>query len=59
MSRRKGSKNKNPVAVPDTVHFTTEQRLEFIATLIVERMLEDISSGKPLLNQIGGSNDSQ
>lgn len=58
MSRTKGSKNKNPVAVPDTVNFTTEQRLEFIATLIVERMLEDISSGQPLLKQIGDSNGS-
>ncbi len=54
MGRTKGTKNKNPPAVPDTVSFTTEQRVEFIATLIVERILEDISNGKPLLKQLGG-----
>ncbi|MBN9397925.1 hypothetical protein BGO17_00680 [Candidatus Saccharibacteria bacterium 49-20] len=53
MSRPKGSKNVNPPAVPDTVNFTTEERLTFIATLIVERIIEDIKNEQPLLKKIG------
>jgi len=53
MSRPVGSTNKNSPAVPDTVNFSTEERLELIAALIVERILEDLASGQPLLKTIG------
>ena len=53
MSRPKGSTNKNPPAVPDTVIFSTEERLELIANLIVERILEDQATGQTLLVAFG------
>jgi hypothetical protein len=55
MSRPKGSTNKNPAAVPDTVNFSTEERLELIACLIVDRILDDQATGQPLLHDIGVS----
>lgn len=59
MARRKGSTNKNPPAAPDTTQLTTEQRLEFLANLIVERILDDKTKGQPLLKKIGGSSAEQ
>jgi hypothetical protein len=39
MSRPKGSLNMQINAgAPDSIEYTTEQRVDFIATLIVERM---------------------
>jgi len=35
------------------VNFTTEERLTFIAPLIVERIIEDIKNEQPLLKKIG------
>lgn len=58
MSRPKGSKNSQSLATPDTVQFTTEQRIVFIANLIVDRILEDLAKDQPLLKEIGGDNDS-
>lgn len=58
MSRLKGKSNKKPPAAPDTVEFTTEQRLEFIANLIVDRILEDKANEQTLLKKIGNVNDS-
>jgi hypothetical protein len=55
MSRTKGSANKNPPAVPDTVNFSTEERLELIASLIVDRILEDQATGQSLLKALGDS----
>lgn len=43
------------LAVPDTVSFTTEQRVEFLANLIVNRILEDVAVGCPLLQSLGGT----
>ena len=55
MSRTKGSANKNPPAVPDTVNFSTEERLELIASLIVDRILDDQATGQSLLKALGDS----
>ncbi len=55
MSRPKGSKGKDAIAPPDTVSFTTEQRIAFIAQLIADRIAEDKANDYPLLKQIGGS----
>jgi hypothetical protein len=59
MARTKGSTTKNPAAVPDTVMLTTEERVEFLANLIVDRMIEDQADGQELLKGIGGSNDAR
>lgn len=53
MGRRKGSKNKKPTIDPLHTVMTTEERLDFIARLIVERIEEDQTSGRKLLERIG------
>lgn len=55
MSRPIGSKNKQAIAPPDTVSFTTEERIEFIARLIADRIAEDKASGYSLLKRLGGT----
>lgn len=53
MSRPKGSKNKEQkLATPDTVLFSTEERIMFLADIIVDRIAEDEAKGFPLLNAI-------
>ena len=53
MSRSQGSKNKDQkLAAPDTVLFSTEERIKFLADLIVTRITEDEAEGFPLLNVI-------
>jgi len=41
MSHLSCNKDKQALAVPDTVLLTTQERIEFIASLIVERIAED------------------
>lgn len=53
MGRRKGSKNKKPTIDPLHTVMTAEERLDFLARLIVERIEEDQTSGHKLLEQIG------
>ena len=53
MGRRKGSKNKKPTIDPLHTVMTTEERLDFLARLIVERIEEDQTSSRKLLERIG------
>ena len=53
MGRRKGSKNKKPTIDPLHTVMTTEERLDFLARLIVERIEEDQTSSSKLLERIG------
>ena len=53
MGRTKGSKNKKPTIDPLHTVMTTEERLDFLARLIVERIEEDQTSGRKLLERIG------
>jgi hypothetical protein len=46
-----GDKEKS-LAVPDTINFTTEQRIEFLANLIVARILEDKANDYILLKDL-------
>ncbi len=57
MGRRKGSKNKEPTIDPLHTVMTSEERLEFIASLIVECIENDQANGQTLLNKIGGQNE--
>ena len=57
MGRRKGSKNKKPTIDPLHTVMTTEERLEFIASLIVDRIDDDQASGFKLLEVIGDGNE--
>lgn len=59
MSRRKGSKNKKSTIDPLHTVMTTEERLEFLASLIVDRIEEDQASGCELLGQIGVQDEQQ
>lgn len=52
MSRPKGSKNQQAIATPDTVQFSVEERIKFIADLIVDRIAEDEADGFSLLKKI-------
>ncbi|OYW85786.1 hypothetical protein B7Z17_01670, partial [Candidatus Saccharibacteria bacterium 32-49-10] len=51
--RRIGSKNKKPTIDPLYTVMTSEERLEFLANLIVERIETDQMSGYELLDKIG------
>ena len=53
MGRRKGSKNKKPTIDPLHTVMTSEERLDFLARLIVEHIEEDQKSGRKLLERIG------
>lgn len=53
MSRPKGSKNKAKTELVETFSYTTEQRVQLIADLIVERIIEDRRNGRNLLELLG------
>ena len=52
MSRPIGSKNNQALATPDTLQFSVEERIAFLADLIVTRIAEDEADGFPLLREI-------
>lgn len=53
MSRPQGSKNaQQKLATPDTIFFSTEERIKFLADLIATRIAEDEAEGFPLLDAI-------
>jgi len=53
MSRPKGSKNKLKPANQEVFELTLEQRMQMIADLIVERIVEDLSYGRNLVDILG------
>ncbi|NCU40675.1 hypothetical protein EOL73_02880 [Candidatus Saccharibacteria bacterium] len=57
MSRRKGSKNKKPVIDPLHTVMTNEERLDFLASLIVDRIEQDQANGRELLAKIGAQDE--
>lgn len=52
MSGQNSSSKQSRLATPDTVLFTTEERIEFIAQIIVDRIIEDKNQGFELLKNI-------
>jgi hypothetical protein len=52
MARTKGSQNKKLSPPPLTVALTTEERLTYLANLIVERILHDQQQDQSLLRKI-------
>lgn len=56
MSRPKGSKNKVQQLPAEQFSYTTEQRIELIADLIVEKIIEDQHNGQHLINILEGDN---
>lgn len=57
MARPKGSKNKNSSALPDYAVLTTEQRLEVLAHLIVDKIYEDLQGKRSILSQLEKASD--
>jgi hypothetical protein len=55
MGRTKGSINKDPSTVPATVFLSTEERIEFLANLIVDRIIEDQTNDDELFKTIRGT----
>ena len=53
MGRTKGAKNKKPAIDPLHTVMTNEERLDFLARLMVERIEEDQINGRELLEKIG------
>ncbi len=49
MGRTKGSKNKSQEQLPHYAQLPPEERIEFVAALIVDRILEDQQQGSKLL----------
>ncbi|MFI5270951.1 MAG: hypothetical protein ACHQT9_02810 [Candidatus Saccharimonadales bacterium] len=42
------------LAIQDTLSMTVEERLELLANLIVDKIIEDQQNGEPLLTKIIG-----
>ena len=57
MGRRKGSKNKKPAIDPLHAVMTNEERLDFLASLIVDRIEQDQANGRELLAKIGAQDE--
>jgi len=57
MARPKGSKNKNSSALPDYALLTTEQRVEVLANLIVDKIYEDLCGSRTLLKKLTAANN--
>lgn len=55
LNRQDSTTTKRTLAVPETVLLSTEERIEFIAKLIVERIVEDENNGFLLLGKIKAS----
>ena len=53
MSRPKGSKNILKPAVDEAFELTLEQRMQMIADLVVERIIEDQSYGRKIVDILG------
>lgn len=57
MARTKGSKNKNSSALPDYATLSTEQRIQVLANLIVDKIYEDLQGKRVLLKQLTKTGD--
>ncbi len=52
MGRTKGSVNKQSKPLPDTAYLDTQQRVEFLANIIVERIQQDQKNDGKLLEEL-------
>lgn len=53
MSRPKGSKNKPKLTAEGVFELSLEQRMQMIADLVVERILEDQGYGRKIIDILG------
>jgi hypothetical protein len=59
MARTKGSNNKVTVTLPDICKLPPDERVELLANLIIDQILEDQAAGQKLLKTIGGEHDAR
>lgn len=59
MGRTKGAKNKSTEVLPHYASLPTEERIKFLATLIVDRINADQQSGGKLYKGIESKTDEQ
>ena len=52
MSRIKGFKNLHPSPPPETILLDDQERLTFIATLIIDYVFQDESNGFDILDEL-------
>lgn len=52
MSRPKNSRNKKTLRPVIASHITTEERIKFLANLIIDRIIEDQNNGKVLYKKL-------
>jgi hypothetical protein len=57
MARLNGSQNKNISGQPATLTLSVEDRLELLANVIVDRIMDDQQDGQKLLKRIEDSHD--
>lgn len=57
MARTKGSKNKNSSALPDYALLSTENRIEVLANLIVDKIFDDLENGQKILKKLSTARD--
>lgn len=50
--------SKLPAGAPETLAYSTKQRINLIANLIVDKIIEDQKNGAPLLRKIQQENGS-
>jgi hypothetical protein len=48
MARTKGAKNKESTKLPSTMTLSTEERIEFLATILVDRIMDAQTNGSLL-----------
>lgn len=53
MSRPKGSKNKNTSELPAYTALSTAERIDLLANLIVDKIIEDQRNGGELIRHLG------
>jgi N-acetylglutamate synthase-like GNAT family acetyltransferase len=51
MSRTKGARNKNSTE-PSYFHMSVDERINLLANIVVDKILEDQGNGQQLLKQI-------
>ena len=54
MGRKAGSKNLIAPRPPHTVELTTDEKIEFLAALMIDRISADMANGQELLKRIEG-----
>lgn len=57
MARPKGSRNKNSSALPDYAMLSTEERVDVLANLIVDKIYDDLRGDKSILKQLLRNSD--